>query len=312
MTFKNQISVKHLKTSLMLLSVVLGTCLLFFIIFGFYVIIPKNLSYTTSKEQYFLFDLNNLPTNTNLLDTAYLRSDCDQTTDTTPNLKHKLSQGVYKKPRIAILIGNLGLNFESMSKAIALPKQVGLGIIPYLDQSKQLLQQAKGYNHEVYVNLPLEMGIKFDKHNPNVLRADLSLEENVIRAQGVLNTHDAYTGAYINNKEQMLGKVDHFIKILDILRTKNFLLIFGRNDKLYSQYLNNQIMSANIVIDEDLDEDKIKLNLNKLIQIAKKEKVALGYSQGYLLTINIMQKWIQMLSENAEVDLVYISELNND
>jgi polysaccharide deacetylase 2 family uncharacterized protein YibQ len=69
-----------------------------------------------------------------------------------------------------------------------------------------------------------------------------------------------------------------------------------------------KFISANIVIDEQLDEESIENNLDKLVMRAKKQGSALGYVQGYILSMKTIKNWIPSLEQHG-VKLVTVSDL---
>ncbi|MET0605314.1 MAG: divergent polysaccharide deacetylase family protein, partial [Beijerinckiaceae bacterium] len=61
------------------------------------------------------------------------------------------------KPRIAILVGGLGVSQSATSDAIAkLPEAVSLAFAPYGGDLERLTQRARGEGHEIFLQAPME------------------------------------------------------------------------------------------------------------------------------------------------------------
>ncbi len=60
------------------------------------------------------------------------------------------------RPKIAIVIDDVGMNIAQSQRAIELPAQVTLAFLPYADSVQQMAQQAKGRGHELIIHTPME------------------------------------------------------------------------------------------------------------------------------------------------------------
>ncbi len=64
----------------------------------------------------------------------------------------------------------------------------------------------------------------------------------------------------------------------------------------------------NVVLDQETDKEFIKTKLESLAKLAEKNGIALGYSQGFVLTIEEIKDWIPSL-EKRGISLVHVSGL---
>ncbi|MFK8040131.1 MAG: divergent polysaccharide deacetylase family protein [Rickettsiaceae bacterium] len=219
-----------------------------------------------------------------------------------------------RKSKIAIIISNLGLNKISTELAINTPPEIALGFLPYTKSLRPLLAEAKQLGHELYLNIPMEQ-MQFSYNADDIMiKSDVSNEENQKRLRYILGSQNNYIGVYTNHNEII---TDNFYALSDILKqlqSKQLKLLSGRTDikdangELCKSY---EIMNSNVVIDQNLDSNLIHANLNRLVSIAKENGYAIGYSQGYTLTINIIYEWLNSL-EDQSIELVPISELFNE
>ena len=213
--------------------------------------------------------------------------------------------------KIAIIVTNLGLNKKPTEMALKLPKQCALGFLPYTKTLKPLLHQAQSEGHEIYLYVPMQTSRSYENPGKYALLGNLPAEENMMRLNVILNSHARYDGVYSSFKEVFTSNPQVSEFLFDNLEDKNLIFLMGKSfgNKIppHLQARENLLYSS-IVIDKDPDQEEIKANLEKLIKIAKENGSALGYSQGYSLSIDMINEWIPTLRARG-VKLVPASEL---
>jgi len=215
------------------------------------------------------------------------------------------------KPKISIVVTNLGLNRRSTELALTLPMQCALGFLPYTQSLKPLLNKAQGKGHEIYLYLPLQTSKALDNPGKYALMNNLAPEENEVRLNVILNSHVRYDGVYSSYKEVFTDDAHASEMIFDQLDDKNLIFIIGKDlaggmpGHISSH---NNIIPTNIIIDSDPDKDSIRSQLEELIRVAENEGIALGYAQGFTLTIEMIRDWIPTLNKKG-IQLVPVSEL---
>lgn len=240
--------------------------------------------------------------------TNSILNDKQETVVPLPSSQSKKSK---ENPKISIIVTNLGLNRRSTELALTLPKQFGLGFLPYTKSLTSLLNKAQNNGHEIYLYLPLQTSKSFDNPGRYALMTNLPPEENAVRLSVVLNSHVKYSGIYSNFKEVFTSDKQSSKGVLDQLSDKNLIFILGRtSDKALPEHIKSHknIIPTNIIVDIDPDKEAIEKELEKLIKIAKEEGVALGYAQGLILTIEMLRNWAPSL-EKRGIKLVPVSEL---
>jgi polysaccharide deacetylase 2 family uncharacterized protein YibQ len=223
-------------------------------------------------------------------------------------VENKRSKGT---PKISIIVTNLGLNRRSTELALTLPKQFGLGFLPYTKSLTSLLNKAQNNGHEIYLYLPLQTSKSLDNPGRYALMTNLPPEENAVRLSVVLNSHAKYNGIYSNFKEVFTSDKQSCKGILDHLNDRNLIFILGKtSEKGLPEHIKSckNIIPTNIIIDIDPDKEAIEKELEKLVKVASKEGLALGYAQGLILTIEMLRDWAPSL-EKRGIKLVPVSEL---
>ncbi len=219
---------------------------------------------------------------------------------------------IYKaNPKIAIIVTNLGLKRRLTELAMTLPTECALGFLPYTKSLKSLLHKAQSNGHEIYLYLPSQTKESFDNPGKYALMPQFSDEENSIRLGAILNSHARYDGVYSNYKEIFTEDAKASQMLFEHLNDKNLIFILGKSfqGELYPHIKNyNNIIRVTSIIDMEPDKEVISKNLEEMIETAKIHGTALGYVQGFTLTIEMIRDWIPQLKEQG-IELVTISEL---
>tara|TARA_B110000503_G_scaffold65096_1_gene102378 strand:- start:614 stop:1702 length:1089 start_codon:yes stop_codon:yes gene_type:complete len=214
-------------------------------------------------------------------------------------------------PKIAIIVTNLGLNRRSTELAMTLPQQCGLGFLPYTKSLKPLLHKAQSNGHEIFLYLPLQTSQSFDNPGRYALMDNLVPEENAVRLNSILNSQARYDGVYSSYKEIFTDNPQSSKMVFEHLDNKNLIFVLGKGMKSgiprhIKSY--NNIIPTNIIIDEEPDKEAITKQLAELVRQAEYDGIALGYAQGFTLTIEMIRNWIPALKKK-NINLVPVSEI---
>jgi uncharacterized protein len=99
-------------------------------------------------------------------------------------------------PRIAFLIGGMGLNAQATEAAIAsLPENVTLGFAPYGRNLAALSARAREKGHETILQAPMQgFGSEADEPGPHVLRTGAPAGETISRLHWHMSRFQGYVG----------------------------------------------------------------------------------------------------------------------
>src|SRR4029077_15730556 len=100
------------------------------------------------------------------------------------------------KPRVALIIGGLGLNAKATREAIAsLPPEVTLSFVPYADGLQGWIDMARAAGHEVLLEAPMEPKDYPDNDpGPYTLMADGQQADTTRRLEWLLSRATGYFG----------------------------------------------------------------------------------------------------------------------
>ncbi len=99
-------------------------------------------------------------------------------------------------PRIALIVGGLGVSANVTSEAIAkLPGAVTLALMPYGTNVERLAAQAREAGHEILLQVPMEpFGYPDNDPGPQTLLTSLTPEQNLERLHWLMSRFQGYVG----------------------------------------------------------------------------------------------------------------------
>jgi polysaccharide deacetylase 2 family uncharacterized protein YibQ len=312
---------QQIKYYLIITNITLAIALVTLLIFGLFVIRPSQIDKAYRLNQYISLNVN---ATSEVIDS--IEPDYTQPKNSSPNLSNNIeidkpqsnqaallpaSSGQANKAKIAIIITNLGLNRRLTEASLTLPSPIALGFLPYTMNLKPLLNKAQEKGHEIYLYIPFETGRASANPGKYALMTTIGSEENASRLSTILSSQTNYNGVYSSYQERFTADQQAILPILDQIKSKNLIFVLGKDQNfVIPEYLDKRsnLIVTNIVIDHEPDEDLIRKNLNRLVQYAKEHRVAIGYAQGYALTVDIIKNWLPLL-EAQSIELVPISNL---
>jgi len=98
------------------------------------------------------------------------------------------------RPRIAVVIDDLGLDHARSARAIALPAPLTLAFLPYAMDLGSQTEAARKAGHELLVHVPMEPIGKSNDAGPSPLDVGMSAEAVLQRLRWDLSRFDGYVG----------------------------------------------------------------------------------------------------------------------
>lgn len=200
------------------------------------------------------------------------------------------------KPRIAIVVGALGLNGTATRAAIEkLPPEVTLSFTPYADGLQNWIDLARANGHEVMIELPMEpLDYPANDPGPYTLMASASpteigkkLEYLLARATGYFAVTNYMGGRFMGSEPAMANLVNAlkgrgvgFVDDGSVPRRGG-----GGTPRA----------SADSVIDEQPSAEQIDQQLARLEAAAHQHGQALGVGFAYGVTLDKVTRWAAAL-----------------
>lgn len=195
------------------------------------------------------------------------------------------------RPRVAIIVGGLGLNAVTTRAAIErLPAEVTLSFVPYAEGLQGWIDLARAQGHEVLLEMPMEpTGYPANDPGPYTLLASGESADIQAKMNWLLGRAVGYFGVTNYMGDRFAASDAGMTAFLGILRQRGVAFLddgsMSRRPGAWAR------ASANRIIDEQQNPTAIVGQLNALEALAKGQGQALGTGFSYPVTVEAVARW---------------------
>lgn len=220
---------------------------------------------------------------------------------------------VGQSPRIALVVGGLGLSQTGTQEALAsLPPDITLGFAPYGSSLDRWVQKARQNGHELLLQLPMEPYDYPDNDpGPHTLLTSLDKERNRERLHWLLGRLSLYVGVQTYMGARFTAETPALEAVMSELGTRGLLFVDeGSSSRSVAADVAKTravpFAKADILIDAIPSESDIASRLAQLEQIARSRGLAIGTASALPVTVREIANWARTL-EARGITLVPIS-----
>lgn len=210
------------------------------------------------------------------------------------------------KPKVAIVIGGLGLNARVTQRAIdELPAEVTLSFMPYADNLQGWINKARAAGHEVMIEVPMEpFDYPDNDTGPQTLLSNAPPDENQRRLEFLLARATGYFAVtnYLGGK--FAGSGDAATAVMRALKSRGVAFISDGSVPTLGSAAENVGMrnaQADRSITDRPSGDDITAQLGALEAMATQRGAALGFGVAYSVTIDQVARWSREASRRGIV-----------
>ncbi len=200
------------------------------------------------------------------------------------------------KPKVALVIGGLGLNAKSTRQAIEqLPPEVTLSFVPYADGLQAWIDLARANGHEVLLEAPMEPAdYPNNDPGPYTLLTTSKPAETVQHLDWLLSRATGYFGVtnYLGSK--FVTSDPAMATFSGDLRQRGLAFVDDGSAARRGGGLPRA--SADLVVDDQLAGDAIDKQLAALEAAALQHGQSLGSGFAYPITLDEVDRWAAGLS----------------
>ncbi len=210
----------------------------------------------------------------------------------------KAAHGSPDGPRVAIIVGRLGIGANSTVEAVTkLPAAITLAFTPYTADVAQMVGRARAEGHEVLLQVPMEpFDYPDNDPGPQTLLTSLAAEQNIDRLHWQMSRFEGYVGI-ANYMGARFTASDRAIAAV-LRETAKRGLIYV-DDGTSSRSLAGQMAGANklpfakadIVIDAVPTRGEIDKALARLEATARERGLAVGAATALPVSIERIARW---------------------
>jgi uncharacterized protein len=220
-----------------------------------------------------------------------------------------------RAPRIALMVGGLGLSDEGAEAAIAkLPSAVTLGFAPYGATIEERAAEAREAGHETALQAPMEdFSDGTRDSSPHVLKTSASDADNIESLHWLMSR---FTG-YVAVANHLGGKFTADPKEISPILTEIAARGLGYlDDGVSARSVAPDVAAtlampwarADLVIDANPSPEAIEAELARLLDRARERGWAIGVASASPISVELLARWANGL-ESKGVALVPLSAL---
>lgn len=210
-----------------------------------------------------------------------------------------------RDPRIAIVVGGVGIDPEGTRNAIAeLPGTVTLAFAPYGDNLVADLADARASGHEILLQVPLEpFNYPRTDPGPNTLTADAAPEENIERLHWFLGRLTNYVGIVNYMGARFTGEPKALKPVMDEIAGRGLLYLDdGSSPRSRAAEIAGgslPFLRADMVLDADLSAASIDQRLRQLQAIARERGFAVATATAFPVTVERIAAFVRAADERG-------------
>lgn len=215
---------------------------------------------------------------------------------------------------IAIVIDDFGYRNDKISDGfLEIDASLTYAIIPGHNYSTSFAEKAVGAGYEVIVHMPMENTGKTYGEEKFVLMTDMDSETIKRRINNAFSQIPSAIG--MNNHQGSKASADQHVisNIAEVIKDKGLFFLDSRTTVETIIVTTMELFGVptakrNIFLDNEDDEAKIKIQLEKLANKAERDGSAIGIGHVKLKTLNVLKREIPKLQEKG-FEFVFVSKL---
>ena len=211
-----------------------------------------------------------------------------------------------RKPRVAIIINNLGLSATYTEQILKLmPKNVTLSFSHISPKLKKWVREARQKGFEVLIDLPMEPD-GFPRNDPgrSTLLTSLSEVQNLNRLEYVMVQSGGYVGLLSTHGSKFTLNSELLLPILKAIKDRGLLYVDSRTT---SQSLGPELSSDiqlprafnDVFIDKIPSQEHITTKLRELERIVMDKKFAVAIARPLPISMEILSEWASSLKKKG-------------
>ncbi len=221
------------------------------------------------------------------------------------------------KPRVALLIDDLGYENRSMERLWSLDAPFSVAVLPFSPYALATAETAAQHLKEVLVHMPLEPIPPPDgrpRRKP-LGQLTLAMTTDEIRSRTLKALRAVPYAVGVNNHEgsAFMRSAAHLRPFLETVRAERMFFVDSRTTAHsrgleLARAMGIPATDRQVFVDNDPDPDAIRRALKRLVQIARRRGAALGIGHPRHTTIDVLARWLPT-ADRAGIRLVRVSAL---
>ncbi len=227
--------------------------------------------------------------------------------------KNALPVVLTDKPKIAIVIDDMGVDHRRSRLAIELKGPLTLSFLTYAGDLPDQTRLAKEAGHELMLHVPMEPSSRDIDPGPNVLLSGVPPSEITAALNWGFDQFDGFIGINNHMGSRFTSNLEGMRTVMKALKQRELIFldsVTSGSTKGHQAAIEAGVpfIARNIFLDHIDDIKEIKNRLEEVKRLAEKQGYAVAIGHPRDATIKALQQWLDEL-KNEDFQLVPISAL---
>ncbi len=217
-------------------------------------------------------------------------------------------------PKVAIIVDDLGYDADAGRRAIDLPGDISVAILPGAPHSRRLAFAANARGRDILLHLPMQAYADEPAGEPLNLTLDMSRSRLVETVDAAFDLVPFAIGLNNHRGSLITRHPGHMQWLMETLAERESLIFVDSYTTHESVALEIaaetgiDAVKRDVFIDADPAPDAIRAELDRLVRIATERGAAVAIAHPYPVTLEILENELPRLAHRG-LELVAISEL---
>lgn len=217
------------------------------------------------------------------------------------------------RPKIAIVIDDLGLSRTRTERTMELPAPMTLAFLPYAGNLEQQTNRARRLGHELLVHVPMQPLDAKQDPGPRALTVDLPKDEVLRRLRQALGKFDGYVGINNHMGSRFTSDTQSMMTVLTELKRRGLMFLDSQTSPKsvagdLAESLGMPAARRSVFLDHEIEPAAIRRSLRQLEAVARHVGTAVGIGHPHRETLEALDEWLPTLEERG-FQLVPISTI---
>jgi polysaccharide deacetylase 2 family uncharacterized protein YibQ len=230
-----------------------------------------------------------------------------------PPPKKQKPDAELKKPRVAIIIDDLGYDSVMAEKFLALDRNLTFSVLPYSPYIEDISNSAGINGQEMLLHLPMEpVEYPAVDPGPGALLTSMSPDELIRQLEFNLQEFPIAVGVNNHMGSKLTQDDAKMHQVFTILKKKKLFFVDSHTTALSvcrpaAGLLKVPFAQRDVFIDHKLDENSIRKQLKRLVAVSRMQGEAVGIAHPHEITFKTLKQQLPLLKK--EVYLIPVSQL---
>ena len=204
------------------------------------------------------------------------------------------------RPAIAIVIDDAGLNRAGTERLNFLPGPLTVSFITYAEDLPHQAKRARAAGHEIFLHVPMAPLSERHYPGPRALDPEAPRKETRERLAWALSRIRGYVGVNNHMGSRFTSDENAMGLLLGELKGRGLAFLDSRTTEssvgvTVARRFGLPFAVRDVFLDHDIDAAKIRVQLDRLEDIARRRGYAVAIGHPHEVTLDVLADWLQTL-----------------